>query len=125
MEDLLYSLDVKKHKKSINTLVKNLDQIGRQSLLKEFETMPKLFTYAKIKINTGTEGYIENNITTQQRSILAKFRTGAYPINIETEQYTRQPLKERTCPNCINAIQDETHLLVECPLYSKTRKQLI
>ena len=123
MEDLFYGLDVEKQKKSIKTLEKNLEQIGSKSLLKEIETTAQTPNiYAKSKINTGTEGYIESNITRQQT--LAKFRTGTYPITIETGRYTRQPQEERTCPYCINAIEDEPHFLVECLHYSRTREQL-
>ena len=59
------------------------------------------------------------------RSAYAKFRSGVAPINIELCRYglARIPVEERVCSHC-NEIEDESHVLMYCPLYDDIRDQL-
>ena len=59
------------------------------------------------------------------RSAYAKFRCGVAPINIELCRYglARIPVEERVCSHC-NEVEDESHVLMYCPLYDDIRDQL-
>ena len=59
-----------------------------------------------------------------RRSALAKFRCGVAPLRLETGRYERIPYDERNCFNCINVVENEEHVLLECPLYNDIRKEL-
>ena len=60
-------------------------------------------------------------------STLAKFRCGVAPLNIELGRYCGTPLERRLSLACSNdAIEDEIHILVECPAYDDdVRKYLM
>lgn len=65
------------------------------------------------------------NISKSQRSILAQFRCGILPIRIETGRYKGEPLDERICNFCVlNEIEDESHFLLNCTIYSDFRREL-
>ena len=56
--------------------------------------------------------YVKINMDMTHRRILAKFRSGSLPLNIETGRYAKPkvPLLDRTCKLCSNnCIEDEMH----------------
>ena len=59
-----------------------------------------------------------------QRSSYAKFRCGVAPIRVETGRYERLNYDDRTCFNCHEKIENEEHVLLECPLYQCYRESL-
>lgn len=62
------------------------------------------------------------------RRVLAKFRSCNLPLAIETGRYTRPktPVLERFCKYCDqNAVEDETHFLIDCEFYSDLRYDLL
>ena len=87
--------------------------------------MPKLRTYRQVKLDVGTEPYVNSNMNRLHRSLLAKLRTGTFPINIELGRHKRIPLQERTCPRCPDDVEDEVHFILKCPLYAAERRQML
>ena len=86
---------------------------------------PKLRNYVKFKQSIYVEDYVISNISRSQRSLLAQFRMGILPLNIETGRYFRKVLNERLCLVCDqSAIEDEHHFLLYCPLYNIERANL-
>lgn len=87
----------------------------------------KLRTYNKFKNEFIVEAYVKKIMPFQYRSALAKFRCGTAPIRVETGRYgsNRLPVNERVCFNCINQVEDEYHVLMECPLYDDLREDLM
>ena len=84
----------------------------------------KLRTYRLYKNDFRTEYYVNLNMSRDQRRILSKFRACNLPLAIETGRYTRPktPVNDRLCKFCnCNAVEDETHFLVECAFYSDLR----
>ena len=63
-------------------------------------------------------------LSRQQRSALAKFRCGVAPLRIVTGRYSALPVNERTCSVCTFEVEDETHVLLKCPLYDAIRTEL-
>ena len=58
------------------------------------------------------------------RRILARFRSCNLPLAIATGRFTKPktPLNQRLCRFCkTSAIEDETHFLIACDLYSDIR----
>ena len=44
-------------------------------------------------------------------------------IDIETGRYEGLPENERICPVCENVVEDEFHVLCQCPLYTDLREE--
>ena len=58
------------------------------------------------------------------RSAFAKFRCGVAPLRIETGRYENKNVNERVCFICHEQIEDEKHVLLNCPLYANLRERL-
>ena len=84
----------------------------------------KLRTYCKFKQEFSTELYVEISIERKYRRALALFRSGCAPIRLETGRYEKLSVKERVCFVCENVVEDEKHVLTECPLYCDLRQDL-
>lgn len=124
MEDTFYGINVENIGKIKHDSHAKLVELEKASILEEINIMPKLRTYKTLLRNFGTPAYIKSRIEKSQRSTITKLRVGVYPINIETGRHRKEKLEERTCPACINTIEDEEHFLVTCPLYNETRQNL-
>ena len=83
----------------------------------------KLRTYRLFKNEYEVEEYCTQVWSVRYRGALAKFRTGTAPLRIETGRYELLPVNERRCFNC-NAVEDELHVLIHCPLYEDIRCDL-
>ena len=59
----------------------------------------KLRTYRVYRTDLITEHYVKLNMERSRRCILAKFRSGSLPLQIETGRYTKPkvPLNNRIC----------------------------
>lgn len=56
---------------------------------------------------------------------LAQFRYEIFPIRIETGLYKGESLEEKICHFCVlNEIEDESHFLLNCAVYSNFRREL-
>ena len=85
-------------------------------------TKTKLRTYVKFKAHLETENYVSVNLKRNERSLLAKLRSGTLPLSIEKGRYQQKPLHERVCPVCqINAVEDEIHFVICCDGYYAER----
>ena len=85
----------------------------------------KLRLYRKFKQEFCTESYCYKVINRNYRGALAKFRSGTAPIRIEIGRYINVPIENRICNYCesigVNIVEDERHVLLECPLYNDLR----
>jgi hypothetical protein len=84
----------------------------------------KLRTYKLFKEVFETEMYLSKNISSRYRSAFAKFRCGVAPLRIETGRYENKNVNERVCFICRDQIEDEKHVLLDCPLYADLRESL-
>lgn len=87
----------------------------------------KLRTYKLFKEEFETEAYVTQIMPPRHRRALAQFRAGVAPIRIETGRYERGriPVHERVCYNCPGIIEDEKHVILECPMYNNLRTELL
>ena len=84
----------------------------------------KLRTYKLFKQSYGTEHYCNLILPRNHRSAFSRFRCGVAPIRLETGRYERLPEAERVCPFCSSEIENEIHVMLNCPLYDDIRYNL-
>ncbi|MEW8544936.1 MAG: reverse transcriptase family protein, partial [Candidatus Thiodiazotropha sp.] len=84
----------------------------------------KLRTYRNFKTEYVTERYVKVLLSKSERSAMAKFRCGVAPLRIETGRFERLPVEQRLCFHCSGHVEDELHVLTECPLYQDLRDNL-
>lgn len=85
----------------------------------------KLRYYNLYKYEKGNENYLHLNISPYQRSILAQFRCGILPLQIEIGRYRDVPLCDQLCELCDDlSVEDEIHFLCECSYYTEFRSDL-
>ena len=85
----------------------------------------KLRTYKLFKDTFSTESYCKMILPRSHRSAFSRFRCGVAPIRLETGRYERLPVCDRVCPFCKNVVENETHVILSCPLYNDIRIQMI
>ena len=77
------------------------------------------------KTHFGKEKYLQINNFKIRQSI-CKIRVSAYSLNIETGRYKNIIRSERKFTNCSKGdIEDEKHLIVDCPLYENIRVKFV
>ena len=86
---------------------------------------PKLRTYRLFKQTFQCEPYLLLNLPKNERFLLAQLRCGILPLRIEPGRYVGEKPEERQCTLCnSNCIEDETHFLLECPLYNEQKNNV-
>ena len=83
--------------------------------------------YRTIKPEFSTSKYLDLVECKSHRIALTRFITSSHTLKIETGRWTRPktPINNRLCQHCINKVEDEFHILTECPLYRTIRQRLI
>jgi len=67
------------------------------------------------------ETYLTSLGNIEVRSSICKLRISAHPLEIESGQYKKLPVGERTCNHCnAKPVEDEIHFIAKC--LSMTRK---
>jgi hypothetical protein len=87
----------------------------------------KLRTYRQYKSQFGPELYLYSKLNRYQRRVLAMFRAGSLPLEIELGWFTRPvtPLLNRFCKMCnMGVTETECHFAFECELYEDIRSEL-
>jgi len=95
---------------------------------------PSKFTYYQhcirgdLPLSTPAPHLLEPRIPPAHRTALSRFRCSCHDLRIERERYLptaiRAPRSQRTCLQCASpAIEDETHMVFHCPIYSHLRFQ--
>jgi len=84
----------------------------------------KLRTYNLFKCDFECEEYVSKNFIRKNRALIAQFRSGTLPLQIEIGRFRNIPVENRTCYVCIGKIEDEFHMLCECTLYNDLRSLL-
>lgn len=110
----------------IISCVKNkLVELHQQEWLKALEDMPKLRTYKNITADYNVEPYLKKCLSRQQRSVIARMRSGTLHLEIEKGRFRNVPLDQRLCKMCKSqSIEDESNLLLFCKRYEQLRTTL-
>jgi len=89
-----------------------------QTWYSEINNSSKLKSYALFKHTFNRDQYLDFIKEPYLKYFLAKFRTSAHELAIETGRYTNTPQNERLCKSCnINLVETEYHFLLVCPKY--------
>ena len=84
----------------------------------------KLRFYKNLKTTHDMENYLYHN-NYDYRSAICKLRISSHPLEIEKGRYKKLPVQERICKQCtMNAVENETHFICECPQFEAERKRL-
>ena len=91
---------------------------------------PKLEFYNRAKIQFNKEIYLDHVNNFYDRANLTKLRISAHALEVETGRYKNIAREERHCNWCkistgAQVIEDESHVLYTCDLYSKLRQQFL
>merc|ERR1712081_97080 len=81
----------------------------------------KLQVMRKHKKEWGKSDYLDERFG-KGRRILAKMRSGASELKIESGRSEGLPREERICDLCEKEVEDEGHFLLRCEKYEKERK---
>ena len=83
--------------------------------------------YRSVKENWEFSEHLETVQVTEHRRALCRLIVSSHQLRIETGRWERPSVSRemRHCELCNNGIEDEFHFLLECPVYSSIRKQLI
>ena len=84
----------------------------------------KLRTYCTFKQTFNLEAYLLEVTDYKLRKCLTKFRISNHCLAIEKGRHESIPIEARTCPHCTNVVEDEFHVLMQCPSYDLGRSRL-
>ena len=86
----------------------------------------KLRVYRSFKQYFRVENYVKMNMSKKYRKAIAMFRAGVAPINVELMRYGpgSKPVNERKCFVCKDNVEDECHVITQCPLYADIREHM-
>ena len=91
--------------------------------------LPKLRTLCLYKRELCPELYLLINFPRRVKIALAKFRICNHELYIEKGRHNNVPCNERFCKLCVSinsfCIEDEYHVLLECPFYKELRNLYI
>ena len=89
---------------------------------------PILRTYCQFKKDYRKEPYLIHASNRNYLTAISRFRTSSHSLHIETGRHTTPitPKALRICNFCqLNSIDDERHMLLECPFHNPEREILI
>ena len=101
--------------------------IFRQNWGERLSMSSRAVFYRSVKENWEFSEYLETVHVTEHRKALCRLIVSSHQLRIETGRWERPSVSRemRHCELCNNGIEDEFHFLLECPVYSSIRKQLI
>ena len=86
----------------------------------------KAISYVKIKTSICLENYLSMKFNLKHKIALTRFRLSNHQLMIEKGRYRKNKIDRdmRFCFVCKNQIEDETHFILRCSLYSPGRRVL-
>ena len=72
--------------------------------------------------------FYSTTLSIQLKRAIAQIHTSSHDLEIERGRRHRPkptPANERYCKKCIHKVEDETHFISECPLYTIPRTELL
>ena len=111
-------------------IIDHLTEQFKKSWEYQKSTSSKLSFYHSIKSSFGREPYLDCCKGFSRRYCTTQLRISAHDLQIERGRYLNLSRDERICSWCKTSmgqskIEDESHVLFECDLYSTLRSKLI
>ena len=97
----------------------------QQTATNNLKNMSKLKTLSILKDNFACEEYLLSVSNVCNRTALTKFRLSNHSLMIEKGRYTNTQLGDISCPFCPDQVESEIHFLIQCPLYTKMRREML
>ena len=111
------------NKRSINRLRQTLKEEFMQKWAETVDRQNKMVTYKKVKTGFHYENYLTIVKNKDHRQSMTRMRTSAHRLMIEKGRHLKIPREDRLCPKCsMNVVEDEQHVLIECPAYNERRQ---
>ena len=102
------------------------DQYNQEALGSINEESSKLKFYSLLKTELGAEKYLSEITHVKQRVDLTRLRLSSHSLHIETGRHNGTQREDRTCTLCnSNLIEDETHVIITCPMYNDIRREYL
>jgi hypothetical protein len=111
----------------IRTKVYELYVINWKKGICDVTLNPKLRSYCTYKQGFYMESYLKQIGDFKLRKILTRFRLSCHNLAIEKGRHCKPklPVEKRICEYCQdNAVENESHFLMECSLYNDLRRDL-
>ena len=108
-----------------------VNDIAAQNWHSDLLQRPKLETYSNFKSSLHLENYLKCGLWRRHQVALCKLRTSNHRLAVERLRHGRINVSrhDRVCQFCLNLnvtmVEDEYHFVMECPLYSHIRAQLL
>ena len=100
--------------------------INRQKWLLEASEKTKLRTFLEVYDPDHPRAIVESLLPRNQRSLVAKLKTGVLPLKLETGRWKDSPLEHRLCIVCDDKkLENEYHFLVHCTAYDEIRDEFV
>lgn len=113
---------------SPNIISENIRNKFISSWKSVINTSSKLDFYKTVKSEFAWENYLTNVSNFNERRSMSRIRCSSHTLNIEVGRYSNIARSQRTCDYCtrnnqITCIEDENHILHNCPLGSNVRDE--
>lgn len=110
----------------LNLIKQRLFDTCYQTWCTDIYNSNRLLTYARFKHEFECEEYLTFIADSKFRTALTRFRLSSHNLHIERGRYENVPRHDRLCRCCnMNAIEDEYHFLLVCPLYIDLRRKFL
>ena len=70
------------------------------------------------------ENYIKTRTNYNHQKAMSKLRLSDHKLQIDVGRHSKTPTEARICQFCQLGIENEIHLLLNCPLYHELREKL-
>ena len=112
-----------------NILFKRLADQYNQTSMENIRTSTKMKVLSLLKNSMGRETYLQDITNPRHRQAMSRLRLSGHNLEIERGRYTKTPRNERICKYCDhkgkNAVEDETHFLLNCPMFEELRAKYL
>ena len=111
----------------ISLFKQRLIDTNSQNWRSRLEESSRARFYRVIRPEQNFQKYLTVVVPATHRAALARLLCSSHTLNVETGRWKRPliPYERRFCNVCNMKIEDEYHIIFECPLYEDLRKQLI
>ena len=112
------------HSLFIQQFEQRLKDAFRQSCVSNMETSNRCLLYRTLCREFSMASYLYKIHIPANRKAMTKLRLSSHKLMVERGRWLKVPRTDRLCV-CCNKLEDEFHVICECPRYSCIRKLYI
>ena len=120
--DLCQELEIVQYYEALQDGIE-IQQLQKMKLEIESSTGTQCIRYKEIYDMSSIDPIYYQFLREDKRILITKWRLSSHNLNIEKGRYTSPitPREERICKICTTCIENEHHVLFDCPLYNIVR----